>query len=415
VTAQTDFETLLKETMGLDPVSVGSPTIERAVRLRMSELRMAHRDEYWQRVRGSEDELQELIEAVVVPETWFFRDREAFVALARLMTEEWLPAHRTATLRLLSVPCSTGEEPYSMVMALLDAGFPGDRIKVDAVDISARALELAGRGEYGLNSFRGGDMAFRERYFQNSARGYSLAERLHGTVTFRQGNLLASEFALGQEPYDVIFCRNLLIYFDRSTQERIMRTLGSLLGPTGFLFVGGAETFLAARSGFTSVNQAMSFAFRKASADSLEPADPPPPQLKPIEVLHPRTPHTAKVAPLPPPVPSPPVAPACGLATARKLADAGRLREAAECCESHIQQQGPSSGAYYLLGLVRDALGDRQSAAECYRKLLYLEPEHVEALMHLSLLTESQGDSAAAQRLRERVRRIESRAGQGIS
>src|SRR5205807_9009706 len=88
-----DFENLLKETMGLDVASIGSSAIERAVekRLLACELRETHA--YWERVRASEAELQELIEAVVVPETWFFRDREAFAALALTVYEDWLGAH----------------------------------------------------------------------------------------------------------------------------------------------------------------------------------------------------------------------------------------------------------------------------------------------------------------------------------
>src|ERR1700686_360801 len=222
--ANLDFGTLLKETMGLDPASVGSSTIERAVRLRMAGAGIGRLEDYWQQVRSSKDELQELVEAVVVPETWFFRDREAFAVLVRLATEEWLPTHGTAALRALSVPCSTGEEPYSMVMALLEGGFSREWIQVDAVDISSRALARAKLGEYGPNSFRGEDLDFRTRYFRQTARGYSVAKWLSDMVTFRQGNLLSAELNFGQEPYDVIFCRNLLIYFDGPTQERIMRT-----------------------------------------------------------------------------------------------------------------------------------------------------------------------------------------------
>jgi chemotaxis protein methyltransferase WspC len=414
--AHLDFETLLKETIGLDSASVGSSTIDRAVRLRMAGAGITRLEDYWQQVRSSKDELQELVEAVVVPETWFFRDREAFAVLARLATEEWLPTHGNAALRALSVPCSTGEEPYSMVMALLEGGVSREWIQVDAVDISSRALARAKQGEYGLNSFRGEDLDFRARYFRQTARGYSVANLLSDMVTFRQGNLLSTELNFGQEPYDVIFCRNLLIYFDGPTQERIMRTLGSLLASTGFLFVGGAETYLASRSGFTSVNRAMSFAFRKTGAKRIESLEQcrPLPRPPSVKTINPRPRDPVKVFPLAV-VPFVPVQPPASLETARGLADAGRLREAAEWCERDIQQRTASPETWYLLGLVRDALGDGPRAVECYRKLLYLDPEHLEALMHLALLTERHGDAASARRLRERVQRIESRAERRLS
>lgn len=419
--AQVDFENLLKQAMGLDAVSVGSTTIERAVRVRMASLGIERREDYWQQLQGSTEEVQELIETVVVPETSFFRDREAFAALVRLVLGEWLPAHPAGILRLLSVPCSTGEEPYSMVMALLDAGFTLERFQVDAVDISSRALAHARRGVYGMNSFRGENLSFREHYFRPTANGYALVERFSEKVNFRQGNLLSADFHFGKELYDVIFCRNLLIYFDRSTQERAMSTLGSLLSAGGFLFVGPAEAFLTSCSGFASVNQAMSFAFRKTSARTtsamqIESAnDTFRKPTKPAKALaRPRTKLVSVSSASVPTAPAPAAsAPASDLAIVRRLADAGRIREAVDGCERHLELHGPSSEGYCLLGLLKDAVGNSKGAAECYRRVLYLDPEHPEALMHLALLTERLGNTAAAERFRERARRAEQNARQG--
>ena len=130
-----EFENLLRHAMGYDAASIGSAAVERAVKSRMATFGFKGPGEYWLHLRGSEAELQELVESVVVPETWFFRAPQAFVALVRLLTAE-----RRAVHRLLSVPCSTGEEPYSMAMSLLDGGFLPEQFHVDAVDISARSL-----------------------------------------------------------------------------------------------------------------------------------------------------------------------------------------------------------------------------------------------------------------------------------
>jgi chemotaxis protein methyltransferase WspC len=410
--AQVDFENLLKNAMGLDAPSIGSAAIERAVRLRMATLGVKQTDDYRQQLRSSADELQELIEAVVVPETWFFRDREAFATLVRLVTEEWRPASSATVLRLLSVPCSTGEEPYSMVMSLLDGGFSPEQLQVDAVDISARALARATRGVYGPNSFRGASLGFRERYFQPAANDYALLQWLRALVTFRQGNVLSPDFKFRQEPYDVIFCRNLLIYFDRSTQEQVMKTLARLLKPAGLLFVGPAEAFIASCSGFASVNQAMSFAFRTTGRTFVSSGVTlPEPSRPPTKRQHRSGSQQTTTAQF---VSAPALIPfkqqRAGLETAQSLADAGRLQEAGAWCETNLIEQGPSSETYYLLGLVRDAIGDRDGAAALYRKVIYLEPEHVEGLLHLALMTEAEGDAAAAERLRERARRVEKRA-----
>ena len=405
---QIDFESLLKEMMGLDSASVGSATVERAVRIRMARVGVDRREDYWQQVRSSKAELQELIEAVVVPETWFFRDPEAFTALVRLAVAESRPPAPANVLRLLSIPCSSGEEPYSIVMALLDGGFSPEQIQVDAVDISARALFQAKHGVYGSNSFRGQNLVFRERYFRPTKDGYVIAESVLDKVNFRQGNLLADDLHLDERPYDVVFCRNVLIYFDRATQEQAMRRLGSFLAPSGFLFVGPAEAFLASCNGFVPVNQAMSFAFRRNPATRLTlPVVSLPAPVRQVKTkLRPRGQRPAKAeAPVSAPAALPPRLD--DLRTASGLADAGRLEEASEMCENHLRHHGPSAEAYYLLSLVRDAMGNWRDAAESYRKTLYLEPDHVEALMHLALLTENQGDVAAAGRLRERARRAD--------
>src|SRR5262249_21568019 len=115
------IERLLKDTMGLDVASVGRSVVEHAVRARQRARGVTDADAYWLLLQQPDGELQKLIEAVVVPETWFFRDADAFSALCGAVGEAWQRSHSDGVLRLLSLPCSTGEEPYSMAMALLDA------------------------------------------------------------------------------------------------------------------------------------------------------------------------------------------------------------------------------------------------------------------------------------------------------
>src|ERR1051326_8763307 len=102
--------------MGLDVATVGHSALDHAVRSRMNACGLRDMESYWERLQSSKVELQELIETVVVPETWFFRDREAFSGFVKLVMEDWLPAHVGRMLRVLSVPCSSGEEPYSIAM-----------------------------------------------------------------------------------------------------------------------------------------------------------------------------------------------------------------------------------------------------------------------------------------------------------
>lgn len=410
---RTEFEYLLKRTMGLDAAAIGSSAIERAVQGRRSACKLTDAQAYLDYVETSQTELQELIEAVVVLETWFFRDREAFVALTRMICEGWLPAHATGILRLLSLPCSTGEEPYSMAMALLDAGFPASRFQIDAVDISERALALARRGEYRKGSFRGNDLGFRDRHFTAAQGGWRLSDAVRSQVRFQQGNLFSAGFLPGVDIYDVIFCRNVLIYFDRAAQDRAVAVMLRLLTTKGVLFVGPSETGLLLGHEFVSAKVPLAFSFHKVAAVLTPTAPRPAGRDKHPSRPHPHTPpqqQFRKLAtvfqgrPCQIQAPADPtIKPEAGIDEAALLADQGRLVEAEKSCQEHMRRLGASAQALYLMGLLRDAGGNLAEAAQYYRKALYLDHDHQEALAHLALLLGKQGDAAAARLLRDRM------------
>src|SRR5205085_12550727 len=126
---------------------------------------------------------------VSVPETWFFRERGALSALVEFVQEKLFRSAEQRVIRVLSLPCSTGEEPYSIAMALLSAGVPANRFRVDASDISAQALDEAILGLYGRNSFRTEDLAFRDQFFAQVDGRFSIDASVRAQVTFRHGNL----------------------------------------------------------------------------------------------------------------------------------------------------------------------------------------------------------------------------------
>lgn len=408
------IEALLHRTMGLDASTIGSSSIQRAVTVRMAASRIASRELYWERlIDPSGRELQELIEATVVPETWFFRDREAFTALVRVAKETrgTLPAEEK--LHLLSLPCSTGEEPYSMAMALLDAGMPAESFLIDAVDISERSLARARRCLYGKNSFRGTGLDFRDRHFVRDDTGWHLNAPVRRQVRFHHKNLLAEEALPGATPYHIVFCRNLLIYFDRPTQARALAVLTKRLLPISTLFVGPSETALLMDHGFEPVRIPQSFAFRPPGGVRTRPstaAITPPPARKAPPAAQPRWPAPPPPVPAaPPPAAAKPQAAAgdapAELAAIRDLANRGKLTEAAKLGAKYLQTHAPSAEVFHLLGLVHDADGRPAEAVEFYRKAIYLDPVHHEALVHLALLRERLGDHAAAKALNDRARK----------
>jgi chemotaxis protein methyltransferase WspC len=402
-----EIQDLLRRHMGLDTASLGPQALARAVRERQSACGVSDGELYRARLMSDPAELQELVEAVIVPETWFFRDAPSFAALTR-EAERWLSAQGAGVLRLLSLPCASGEEPYSMVMALLDAGFPAQRFAVDALDISERALRHARRAEYGNNSFRGEQLAFRDRHFHACAAGYRLSDEVRSKVQFRAANLFASGILAGSEHYDIIFCRNVLIYFDAQAQQQTIGLLAGLLRGEGLLFVGASETGILWNGPFVSTREPFAFAFRKTTPRSA-PAVARRTPWKPVHVAPAIVASTT--AARPPAVAVLHAAPASRLDEAAMLANRGLLRDAAQACAEHLRSHPPCARSFHLLALLSEASGDDQAAIAYHRKALYLEPNHEEALTHLALLLQKQGDAAGAERLLRRAERLTRQGG----
>ena len=401
-----EFEDVLKRIIGFEAAAISSTSIERAVRGRLLSCGLGDPEAYRDLLRVSEAEQQALIEAIIVPETWFFRDRGAFAVFGSPTFQKIAATRLDGFLRLLSLACSTGEEPYSITMALFDAGFAGKQFRVDAVDISRRSLDYAQRGVYGRNSFRGGDLGFRDRYFKAAPSGWQLDPRVCSQVRFESGNLMNGDLLPGMGIYDAIFCRNVLIYFDHAARKRVFETINRLLASDGFLFLGPSETGLVSGHSFASTGIPQTFAFRKAGAT--------PPKPKPTALASPYVRRTT----VKPPPPSKPKAqtksatpsraaqPSNDLNKAFHLADAGHFAEAEKQCEAHLHKEGPSARVFYLIGLMRDAAQDHRQAAVLYRKALYLDPQNREILLHLASLLESQGNAEEARLLKARSQRL---------
>jgi chemotaxis protein methyltransferase WspC len=409
------FFDFLKDRIGLDVASVGPAIIERAVRQRTTASQALTADEYWHTLQGSRDEQQALIEAVIVPETWFFRYPESFATLAKLAIKRLADINNMRALRILSLPCSTGEEPYSIAMALLDAGLKPHQFKVEGMDVSPLSVEKAKRALYTKNSFRGQDIAFRERHFSAEEDGYRLSERVLEQVRLQVGNLLDPALLASEPPYDFVFCRNLLIYFDQPTQQQVFEVLKRLTHVDGVLFIGPAEGSLLGRLGMRSIGIPQSFAFSRQSAPEPEPypssfVPTPLPVRQPVRSVTPppvRSRPFATVVPLPATVKTANPDAASLLANIAALANEGKSADARAACESYLRSHEPVAQVFYWLGLLSDVAGRALEAQGFYRKALYLEPQHPDALMHLAALLQSQGDTAGAKRLQDRAARSE--------
>ena len=403
---------LLTRRTGLDPASLGTGGMAHAVRRRMADCGLSDDGQYEQRLAASDEEWQLLVDEVVVRETWFFRDWNPFVFLQRHVRQRWQPAHPGRMLRALSVPCATGEEAYSIAIALLEAGLAGPSFHVDAFDVSRLAIDRCREAKYGSMSFRGGHLELRQRYFVPLENRHRPIEELTARITFRQGNLLAADFAAGESPYDIIFCRNLLIYFDLVARKDASENLYRLLADDGVLFAGHAEMSHALGPRFAPLDEPRAFAYRKvlslsAAAPASRSAGRVPRAADCPAAVSAPAPVAAKR-----PEPAAPWPSALAddspklLERAVRMADEGELEAAAAICRQLIARDPPLAAAYCLLGVIEEAWGDKLQAENCYNRGLYLDPNHYESLVHLTLLVESRGDAARAAALRARVGRL---------
>lgn len=437
---QAAIEDLLRQKIGLDALTVGSNTIARCVNRRMANCGLTDINTYLITLLESPRELAELIETVVIPETWFFRDREPFVFLSNYAVSEWLPKNPGKILRVLSVPCSTGEEPYSIAIALLEAGLNPKNFTIDAADISKVAIEKALRGVYGRNSFRDKNLDFRNRYFTSKGDLYQLNELVRSKVNFMQGNILDRYFLSDRNPYDAIFCRNVLIYFDGAGREQTIQLLNKLLKQQGILFLGHSETGQKLPAQFVSVRHTLAFAYRKAEIPVSEPGLVKKDTAKSNSsvfvreakrtdsrenfssykssnsyskscTIKPQSTAGLGAAQILPNRATEATAAdnrsgSGDLETAQLLADRGQLQEAAKLCETYLSQNRTNADAYVLLGQVYQATGDRSRAEQCFQKATYLKPNHYEGLIHLALLKEERGDITGATIIRQRIQRM---------
>ena len=418
------IEEKLTKTMGLTSTSVGSSTIHRAVESRMKQIQTDDPEHYYQLICTDEDELKNLIEAVIIPETWFFRDHHPFIALATYAKQRTLSP--LETIRILSIPCSTGEEPYSIAMTLLQAGMRPNEFSIDAIDISNQNITKAKEAKYGKNSFREEDQRYRDQYFHQENERYALTQEVKDRVRFVQGNILNPQFTPAHTEYDIIFCRNLLIYFDRPTQEKCLLLFEKWLTPGGVFFVGHAETGSSINAIFDIAPYPRAFAFRKrvAQKEKAKEAIVTPKKTSTASILENNRKTIAPASKIKPKIIPPEITNPMPIEVANKArpaeyetvvqierkANEGRLEEAMLDCNQYLIRYPNVAQVHYLLGLVQQAQGKTRQAKESFQKTIYLEPTHFEALIHLSSMAENQGDQVEAKRYRDRAERIRKKA-----
>jgi chemotaxis protein methyltransferase CheR len=373
----------------------------------------AEAEEFLERLLGGDGaSVTALVENAVVGETYFFRHPEQFEALRRVFLE---PAPRDRPLSVWSAGCATGEEPYTLAMALLDAGRAGCADRVLATDVSARALRAAAAALYGPWSLRRIDPVLRARHFEGRPPRETVVRAVRERVTFLRHNLVHEPPPAAE--HDLVVCRNVLIYFRPEAARAVVAKLFGAVRPGGLLVLGPVEAPLADGIEAERIDVGPATLFRRLPPGE-RPAAPARREPRPAAARRRAFLRTDRAAPIRPvratpapprPVPAPEAppprpAPVTPFERAREAARRGDHGEAERIArESAARDLSPE--CYLLLSMAAESRGDLSAAVEAARRALYLEPALAMAHATLVALFRRLGRSEDAARARRNALR----------
>ncbi len=261
---------LIQERFGLTFQGIRQEILASRLRPRLRELHLESPRDYYAYLRFHPDrdaEFARLPAMVTNNETYFFRETHQFDILINHVIPERRAALQTRPLRVLSAGCSSGEEPYSLAIALHNAGLSlaGITWEIDACDLNPDRIARAREALYDEGSLRACDAEARRRYFTEEQKRFRLKGRYRTGVRFFLANLLASNGQLGWAMYDAILCRNLLIYVSDGAFDGLIKLFSRCLIPGGHLFLGHSESLIDRTSEFTPMVVGGAVVYRKVA------------------------------------------------------------------------------------------------------------------------------------------------------
>ena len=385
---------LLRQRIGLDAESLGERVLDDAFAESRVALGAVDDDALYGKALVHPEMFADIVERFVVPESWFFRAGDQYADLVRYAREQ----RDRRPLRVLSLPCASGEEAYSAVIALVEAGLPPEDIDVLGIDVSRAAIERARAGVFRNNALRGQPVP--EIWTEPRAGGFAIAAAIRQGARFRVGNALDPAVLASSERFDVVFCRNLLIYLSQDARSLLLKTLLSALNPGGLLLAGQAEALNAYGDELQPYAGGCPLSYIREAAPAA-PAKEESTKLRP--------PAAAPTKPAAPTRPAPARAAPVVELSPQALADAGRLEEARDACRLHLQRHPEDIDSLFLLGLVESARADLDAADAAFAQVCYLDRNHIAAMDHRIALAERQGRAEVAADLRQRCERLRKR------
>ena len=238
------FRTLIREKCGVTFRNDALHLLEASINKRIFACRLSGREEYLRMASGDEEEIRRLIDLITINETYFLREAQHFGVLCDTIMPEML-GRRSGKIRILSAGCSTGEEAYSILISMIEKYGMGikSRIEIHGMDIDRNAVKAAREAVYRNNSFRNDERMLMKYFEERKDKCYGLVPAIREGVDFQVCNLLRQPYPEALQKMDIVFYRNVSIYFDREMQRAVFQNLSNILNPEGYIFLSSTETY----------------------------------------------------------------------------------------------------------------------------------------------------------------------------
>lgn len=364
------FRDLVRRRAGLQFDASRREALRLAVQARVQACGDGSFQAYLDRLRepGREAELMRLLELLTIQETCFFRNPEHFRALAEAVLRQLPVDPAGRPIRIWSAGCATGEEPYSIALTLLEAG--ASSAEVVGTDVSQAALEAARAGRYSRRAVRLVADPLLDRYFQREGDQFLVGEEARRLVRFEHLNLIQEPFPTARfSGWDVIFCRNVIIYLAPESVRRLVRIFTECLPPGGVLFLGPSETLWQLGTDFELAEWAGGFYYRRRAPAPLAGPESPPPARETVHRSRVRRSRRTGRRAAPPEIPIPTAA-----GEVLEAIRSGDVLEAQAGLEASLTGKDPGAVSLVLLGYLHLSGGRRESAADLARRALALDP-----------------------------------------
>lgn len=350
------------------------------------------------RLHLSRPELDTLISQLTVNETYFFREPEQISLFVRQLLPRLLELAGDRPVRILSAGCSSGEEPYSLAMAILEVHGEDtlQQVEIDAGDVDLGILGKARKALYTPFSFRGVRDEIREKYFTATGKGYQLNEHIRKNVRFFMLNLMTEKYPCDQGLYDIIFFRNVSIYFDLQTRQQIQQRFRNIMREDAALFLGTAETLGNDFGTFELCETRNLYYFAKGERllpDRPKPQPAPEQRIvtRPLGVVEPVQPPAPLVEPVSTPIPDPQLI--------KQLLYEKRHTEAASKLDLLLNSGQHKLEARLMQAWLQLDTGNLATATTILDQILQLDNWNLDALLALGLCSKWQHDLEAASQL----------------